>query len=101
MIDRRSIDTVARLQDGETLVIAGIIKERKSQVIKGVPFLYKLPLLGNLFRRTQQRVDRTELVIFITPRVHYGKRANQLTAEERQRIKDAITPAAARRFSLY
>ncbi len=92
VIDRRSIDTVARLKTGETMVIAGIIKERKNEVLKGVPFLYKLPLLGNLFRRTEQRVDRTELIILITPRIHYGKSAEQLTAQERQRIKDAIQP---------
>lgn len=92
VIDRRSIDTVARIKDGETLVIAGIIKERKSEVIKGVPLLYKIPLLGNLFRRTEQRTDRTELVIFITPRVQAGRSFQQLTNEERERIKNALKP---------
>lgn len=92
VIDRRSIDTTARLRDGETLVIAGIIKERKSQVIKGIPLLYKLPLLGNLFRRTEQRVDRTELVILITPKLHSGRSARELTESERQRIKNAVNP---------
>ena len=51
-----------------------------------------MPLLGNLFRRTEQRVDRTELVIFITPRLHSGKAAVELSREERQRIKDSISP---------
>jgi len=92
VIDRRSIDTTAKLTEGQTLVIAGIIKERKSEVIKGIPFLYKLPLLGNLFRRTEQKVERTELVIFITPKLHVGKTAEQLTQEERQRVKDAVEP---------
>ncbi len=92
VIDRRSIDTVARLKNGQTLVIAGIIKERKNEVLKGVPFLYKLPLLGNLFRRTEQQLTRTELVIFITPRLHSGKSAAQLTAQEKQRIRRAIVP---------
>jgi MSHA biogenesis protein MshL len=92
VIDRRSIDTTAKLKDGETLVIAGIMKERKNQIIKGVPLLYKLPLLGNLFRRTEQNVERTELVILITPRIHVGRTAQQLTREERQRIKDIIQP---------
>jgi len=61
-------------------------------VIKGVPLLYKLPLLGNLFRRTEQRVDRTELVILITPKLHSGRSATELTESERQRIKDAVNP---------
>ncbi|MCP5109091.1 MAG: hypothetical protein GY950_37260, partial [bacterium] len=92
VIDRRSIDTIAKLKDGQTLVIAGIIKERKSQILKGVPFMYKLPLLGNLFRRTEQEVVKTELVIFITPTVHAGKSSRDLTEREKQRIRDAIVP---------
>jgi type II secretory pathway component GspD/PulD (secretin) len=92
VIDRRSIDTTAKLKDGQTLVIAGILKERKNEIIKGVPLLYKLPIIGNVFRRTEQRVDRTELVIFITPRLHSGKAAEELTEEERRRVKDTILP---------
>ncbi len=92
VIDRRSIDTMAKIKDGQTLVIAGIIKERKSETVKGVPFLHKIPLLGSLFRRTEQSVERTELIIFITPRLHSGKSADQLTEAERQRLKDAIFP---------
>lgn len=92
VIDRRSIDTVAKLKNGQTLVIAGIIKERKSEILKGVPFLYKVPLLGNLFRRTEQQSVRTELVIFITPRLLSGKAAKELTLAEKKRIKDAMFP---------
>lgn len=92
VIDRRSIDTTAKLKDHQTLVIAGIIKERKNEVLKGVPLFYKLPLLGNLFRRTEQELVKTELVIFITPSVHAGKTAEQLTESEKERIKNAIVP---------
>ncbi len=92
VIDRRSIDTVGRVRDGQTLVLAGIIKERKNQLLKGVPFLYKLPLLGNLFRRTEQEVSRTELVIFLTPRVHWGRSAEQLSEEESARIRRLLEP---------
>jgi MSHA biogenesis protein MshL len=92
VIDRRSIDTVARMRDGETLVIAGILKERKSEVVRGVPFLYKLPLIGNLFRRTEQVIDRTELVILITPRIVAGKVASELTSEEIERLRKANLP---------
>jgi MSHA biogenesis protein MshL len=92
VIDRRSIDTTAKLRNGQSLVIAGIIKERKNEILKGVPLLYKLPLLGNLFRRTEQRIDRTELVILITPRLHSGKSAQELTLKERQRIRDSLLP---------
>ena len=92
VIDRRSIDTIAKLKNGETLVIAGIIKERKNEIIKGIPFLYKLPVIGNLFRRTQQKVERTELVILITPKYVAGKDGKELTREEINRINKAIQP---------
>lgn len=92
VIDRRSIDTTAKLKAGQTLIIAGIMKERKQEVLKGVPFLYKLPLIGKLFRRTEQRVDKTELVIMITPKVISGKSHLDLTIDEKQRVLDAIKP---------
>jgi len=92
VIDRRSIDTIAKLKNGETLVIAGILKERKNEIIKGIPFLYKLPIIGNLFRRTQQKVERTELVILITPKYVAGKEGKELTKEEINRINKAIQP---------
>jgi len=92
VIDRRSIDTIAKLKDGQTLVIAGIIKERKNEIIKGVPFLYKLPLIGNLFRRTEQTIDKTELIILLTPHIVSGKKGEELTNQERARIKRAIIP---------
>ncbi len=92
VIDRRSIDTLARLRDGQTLVIAGILKEKKNEVIRGVPFLSKIPLLGNLFRRTEQRSERTELVILITPTVVAGRTADQLTRQERESIERAMRP---------
>jgi MSHA type pilus biogenesis protein MshL len=92
VIDRRSIDTIAKIKDGQTLVIAGIIKERKNEVIKGVPFLYKLPIIGNLFRRTEQTIDKTELVILITPHIVSGKRGDELTDQEIERIRRASIP---------
>lgn len=92
VIDRRSIDTLARLRDGQTLVIAGILKEKKNESIRGVPFLSKLPLIGNVFRRTEQRSERTELVILITPTVVSGQTADQLTRQERESVERAMRP---------
>ena len=92
VIDRRSIDTLARLRDGQTLVIAGILKEKKNESIRGVPFLSKLPLIGNAFRRTEQRSERTELVILITPTVVSGQTADQLTRQERESVERAMHP---------
>ncbi len=92
VIDRRSIDTVAKVKDGQTIIIAGIIKERKKEDLRGVPFLMKVPFLGSLFRRTEQSVERSELVILITPSLMVGKKIQELSEEERKRVEEAVRP---------
>lgn len=67
--DIRDAETTAVVQDGQTLVIGGIITERKRETRSGVPFLMDVPFLGQLFSNTNRRGERTELVILITPRV--------------------------------
>ena len=57
------------LQDGQTLVIGGIITDNRRKTRVGIPLLMDVPVLGQLFRTDLERSDRTELVILITPRV--------------------------------
>ncbi len=92
VIDRRSVDTVVKVKDGETVVIAGIMEERKQEINRGVPFLMNLPFIGSLFRRTEQEIRKTELVILITPHLMVGKALKDLTQSEIQRVKKALTP---------
>lgn len=92
IIDRRSIDTVAKVKDGQTIIIAGIIKERKKEELRGAPFLMKIPFIGTMFRRTEQSVERSELVILITPTLMVGKRIQELSEEERKRVEETVKP---------
>ncbi|HIJ80285.1 MAG TPA: type IV pilus secretin PilQ [Desulfuromonadales bacterium] len=57
------------LKDGETTVIGGIYKDSESSGEKGVPFLMDMPFLGRLFRSSSYSVVRTELLVFVTPRI--------------------------------
>jgi len=57
------------LQDGQTMVIGGLRKEKTSTGESGVPLLKKIPLLGGLFRKEYRSNDMEELLIFITPRI--------------------------------
>jgi general secretion pathway protein D len=57
------------VQDGQSLVLGGIIRHDKSKGYTGIPFLSQIPLLGYLFRSTSDVVERNELVILITPHV--------------------------------
>ncbi len=67
VVDRRDLDTVVRMRTGETLVLAGIIKSKEGDDDRGVPWLRKIPLFGNLFSKREKAKLHTELAIFITP----------------------------------
>jgi MSHA type pilus biogenesis protein MshL len=87
VIDRRDLDTVAKVKSGQTLLIAGIMRERRAEDLRGIPWLMNLPVVGGAFRRTEQSSQRTELVILITPTLLVGKRIEDLTEEAQERIE--------------
>jgi general secretion pathway protein D len=65
----REAATSVTVRDGQTIVIGGIIQEQKSKVSKGVPILSSIPLLGSLFKSQDDTTQRTELMVFLTPRI--------------------------------
>jgi general secretion pathway protein D len=68
-INKRSADTVVVTPDGQTVIIGGLIQDSKAEAESKIPFLGDLPLLGNLFKRKITSDSKTELVIFLTPRI--------------------------------
>ena len=84
----RSMSTQLTVQDGDTIAIGGAILEQKSEGWTGVPYLNRIPFLGTLFGSKTLNTSRTELIIFLTPRVIYD--TNQLidaTDEIRSNLK--------------
>lgn len=71
-INSRILDSTVRLKDGETIILGGLIQESEIEKLNKVPFLGDIPLLGRLFRNKFTSMDKSELVIFITPHVFYG-----------------------------
>jgi general secretion pathway protein D len=65
----RSASTVVAARDGQTVVIGGLISDTLRSGEQSVPFLGDIPLLGNLFRRTDDRRVKTNLIAFLTPHV--------------------------------
>ena len=65
----RWADTTVQLNDGQSLVIAGLIKSNSTGAIKRFPGLGDIPILGALFRSTEFQKDQTELLFVITPRL--------------------------------
>ncbi|MCS7066223.1 MAG: hypothetical protein NZL85_08115, partial [Fimbriimonadales bacterium] len=66
---RRNTETTIRLNNGETLIIGGLIREGDVKTIQKVPLLGDLPFFGYLFRKTNTQRDRSEIVITLTVRV--------------------------------
>jgi general secretion pathway protein D len=85
--NKTSVQTTLAVQDGETVAIAGLIRENESHGRTGVPFLSEIPLLGALFGQTNNSKVRTELLIMLTPHVI---RTSERLQEMTQQLKDSL-----------
>lgn len=65
----RESDSVIRAQDGDVVVIGGLMKTNTTNKVSKVPFLGDIPALGHLFRSTSELTEKTELVILLKPTV--------------------------------
>jgi general secretion pathway protein D len=65
----RAISTVIRLRDGETNMLAGLIRDDERDVLQGVPGLSDLPLVGRLFAHNRRETQQTDIVLTLTPRI--------------------------------
>jgi len=68
-VDTRTVQTEVAVQSGQTIMLGGLIQEDLTDSKSGVPGLQRLPLLGGLFRNTNQEIRRTETLVLITPTV--------------------------------
>jgi type II secretory pathway component GspD/PulD (secretin) len=66
---KRRVQTSVRVNNGETLIIGGLVKETKFSTKNHVFLLGSIPILGNLFTHTSTESKKTDLLIFITPRI--------------------------------
>ncbi|MBI2298862.1 MAG: hypothetical protein HYU66_07930 [Armatimonadetes bacterium] len=85
IISTRVATTTVMVQSGQTVVIGGIIRDRTSERKTSVPILGDLPLVGPLFRRTDDTKERTELMVFLTPFVVTTDEQLQRIREQRQK----------------
>lgn len=66
---QRQVKSQVTVRTGETVVMGGLMRERKSNGKSGIPVLHDLPVIGDLFGTTSEETSRTELLVMITPRV--------------------------------
>ncbi|MGA9342960.1 MAG: type IV pilus secretin PilQ [Rhodanobacteraceae bacterium] len=68
-LDTRQINTAVLVENGQTVVLGGVYEVNKQDNLTKVPFLGDVPVLGNLFKKTQRNDTKAELLIFVTPRI--------------------------------
>lgn len=91
-IDTRRLKTEAAIQSGDTVMLAGLIKDSVDNGSSGVPFLSKIPVLGSLFGTKTQNTERTETIVLITPTIiRNPQEARNLTDEYGQKFR-ALEP---------
>lgn len=83
-VDRRTLTSRFQVRDGETLVVGGLMQDKKSKTDRGIPLLMDLPLLGALFKSKEDRVDKREMLVFLSPRIIALDAANGVTDSWRQ-----------------
>ncbi len=95
-ISTRSVQTLISVPTGRTMVMGGLINETRGNTSQGIPLLSRIPFLGGLFGEQELKNNRTELVLFITPRVVEDEKDNAGIIEDlRKRMEylDRMFPA--------
>ncbi len=85
---KRKITSRVNVQSGQTVVLGGLIQDQENRSRDRVPLLGEIPVVGNLFGTTSNVNDRTELIVFLTPRViRNPEDARDVSEELRSRLR--------------
>jgi len=88
--NNRTVNTQVTVEDGDTIAIGGIIDERDLESSAGVPYLHRIPVVGGIFGGKSRSTSRTELVVFLTPKVIYDTNGVLDATEELKSRMDRV-----------
>src|SRR5438093_944416 len=88
----REINTVIRLRDGETNMLAGLIRDDERNSLEGVPGLSDVPLVGRLFAHNQKTTDQTDIILTLTPHIIRVLDLNEVDLRPFRLGRDSIAP---------
>ena len=89
ILDTRKLQNTFLVQDGDTIVLGGLMQDRRRDTESGVPGLMHVPILGRFFRNDNDSSDRRELLVFVTPRVLTPHQASQLSDFYRAQYRES------------
>lgn len=95
-IQQRRIKTTVAVNDGGTIVLAGMMQDKATRTRQQVPLIGDIPLLGNAFKNKDDAITRTELLIAISPHiVKDNRQVSEIAAEFRDRLNFNTRPQRA------
>ncbi len=103
IVNQREANTTVTVKDGETVVLGGMIQNQVTANVNKIPLLGDIPVLGALFTSKNSNVSKTELLVFLTPKVirdpaeakkMYNETQKQMTKETKDSL-NAIQPATS------
>ncbi len=77
-INTRSMVSTVRIRDGETIILGGMIQDSDNNTQEKFPFIGDIPIIGALFTNTNKTKNKSELMIYITPKISYGDELGNL-----------------------
>ena len=87
---KRSTKTTVGVKDSQTIVISGLIRDDSSGRRQGIPFLSAIPVIGYLFGTTSKAYEKTNLLVFITPRIIYSAKTIEEISREKKIEQDRL-----------
>jgi general secretion pathway protein D len=88
----REINTVIRLRDGETNMLAGLIRDDEMTSLDGIPGLSDLPVVGRLFGHSRKTVDQTDIILTLTPHIVRVLDLNEADLRSYRVGRDSLAP---------
>jgi type IV pilus assembly protein PilQ len=71
-IRKNEVESKVVIMDGDTVVIGGVFRTQENKIVSGVPWVYKVPILGWLFKTENVSRQKRQLMVFITPKILSG-----------------------------
>jgi len=100
VISVRETQTIVRVREGQTVLIAGLMQSKKNENLSGIPCLMNIPVAGEAFRQTYHTKNKTEIVILITPTLYTGQRIIDFSKQGEKAIQDLRSLPTPSRYDL-
>lgn len=88
VISVRETQTIVRVREGQTILIAGLMQSKENETLTGVPCLMNVPVAGEAFRHTRKEKIKSEIIVFITPTIYSHKKILDFTKQGTQTVED-------------